>query len=113
MASLNMSVPFQLDSDSIDSQVTKKQQGNYALGKMGTGDNAKTFMVDYVGRSDGDVAGRLKDWIGEYDKFKYSYASSVKGAFEEECRNYHDFNPPGNSVHPACPAGKDWTCPHC
>jgi hypothetical protein len=113
MVSLNMAGPFDLTSVTIDSKVAKTQAGNYALGKMGSGDKASTFIVGYIGRSDDDVAGRLNDHIGEYWKFKYSYASSMKAAFEEECRNYHDFKPPGNTSHPGCPVGSGLKCPHC
>ncbi len=108
-----MSGPYDLTSKTIDSKISKTQAGNYALGTMGSGQKANTFLVGYVGRSDTDVAERLKDHVDTYEKFMFSYASSVKAAFEEECRNYHDFNPPGNSVHPACPDGKGWKCPYC
>ena len=113
MASLNMKGPYDLNESSVSNNVTSKKVGNYALGKMGTGTEASTFMVSYVGRSDGDLADRLREHIGEYSRFKFSYADSVESAFREECRNYHDFGPAGNKVHPASPAGSSVKCPSC
>ena len=112
MASLGMNGPYKLDKDTIDAKVTRKSPGNYALGKK----NEKgTFLVGYVGRSDDDVNGRLKDWVGNTRRplFKFSYATSAKAAFEKECNNYHDFDPPGNTSHPARPVGSNWKCPRC
>ena len=112
MASLGMVGPYELDKDTIDEKVSKKSPGNYALGKMNDG---VTFLVEYVGRADLDVNGRLKSWVGKtkHPLFKFSYATSAKSAFEKECENYHDFDPPENDVHPDKPSGTNWKCPHC
>lgn len=114
MATLDMHGPFPLNDDEIDEQVTKTSPGNYGLGYT---DNAGTFIVEYVGRSDSDVNDRLHDWVGtKYKKFKYSYATSAKAAFEKECRNYHDFGGKeklDNDMHPDRPEGTDWECPDC
>lgn len=112
MPALGMNGPYKLDKDTIDAKVTLKSPGNYALGKK----NEKgTFLVGYVGRSDDDVNDRLKDWVGKTRRplFKFSYATSAKAAFEKECNNYHDFDPPGNTNHPARPVGSNWKCPRC
>jgi len=109
MPSLNMSGPFSLTEAEIDKQVTKKSPGNYALGEF----KNNTFNVSYVGRADVDLNKRLKDWIGKYKQFKFSYADSVQAAFEKECNNYHDFNPPDNKIHPARPEGSNSKCPRC
>lgn len=112
MASLKMNGPYKLDTNTIDAQVTKTSPGNYALGKK---DEKGAFRVGYVGRADKDVNSRLKSWVGKTKRpmFKYSYATSPKAAFEKECENYHDFNPPGNSIHPDRPNDTDWNCPSC
>jgi len=112
MASLGMKGPYELNEMTIDTQVTKTSPGNYALGKK---NDAGTFVVGYVGRSDSDVNARLKSWVRKTKRplFKYSYATSPKAAFQKECENYHDFNPPGNDVHPARPDGSGWKCPRC
>ena len=112
MALLNMSGPYKLDKQTIDQQVARTSPGNYALGKK---NDKGTFLVGYVGRSDSDVNARLKSWVGETTRplFKYSYAGSAKAAFEKECENYHDFDPPGNDTHPDRPDGSGWKCPRC
>ena len=116
MPNLNMckkAYPF--TSEEVDCQITKKQAGNYALGYI----NEKgTFIVHYVGRSDTDVNDRIKDHLNKgYTHFKFSYASSPKGAFEKECQNYHDFGESkilDNDIHPDLPANsKKWKCPVC
>jgi len=112
MASLGMNGPFDLDEKTINSMVTKKSAGNYALGRI---NDEGTFLVGYVGRSDQDINGRLKNWVDEtkYSKFKFSYAFSPKAAFENECKNYHDFDPPLNDSHPDRPNDTNWKCPRC
>jgi hypothetical protein len=77
-------------------------------------DDQKVFNVFYVGRSDTDVAGRLKQHAAEwYPQFFYEYYPSSKAAFEKECNLYHDFNPPDNKAHPARPQNSNWKCPRC
>lgn len=114
MASLEMNGPYQLTSNKVDEEVTRTSPGNYALGY--TKDDG-TFIVQYVGRSDSDVNDRLYDWEDtKYKKFKYSYASTAKAAFEKECKNYHDFGESeklDNESHPDRPNGSDWKCPVC
>jgi hypothetical protein len=112
MPSLEMQGPYKLTASEIDKNVNRTSPGNYALGRK---DDGGTFRVGYVGRSDSDVAGRLKSWIKETERplFKFSYATSPKAAFEEECRNYHDYNPPDNGCHPDRPNGSNWKCPYC
>lgn len=93
----------------IDAVVTKKSPGVYVLDRSSSGG----FTVHYAGRSDDDVAGRLKQHAGDeiYKYFKFEYASSSKAAFEMECRLYHEFNPPDNDIHPAKPKGTSYVCP--
>ena len=38
-----------------------------------------------------------------YTRFAYSYAGSAEAAFEEECRNYHDFGSSGSLDNEAPP----------
>lgn len=109
MPNSGLSGPYSLTKESIDRNVTRTSAGAYALGRTIDG----VFHVHYVGRSDGDVRGRLKDHVGKYTQFKFDYFSSAKAAFEKECRLYHDFGPPANSVHPARPRGSGWKCPAC
>lgn len=114
MATLNMNGPYELTRSKINEVVTRTSPGNYALGYV---NSENTFIVQYVGRSDSDVASRLRQHVGEkYKRFKYSYATSPKAAFEKECINYHDFGESrllDNSIHPDRPAGSGWKCPRC
>ena len=114
MASLEMVGPYDYTSSEIDRVVAKKSPGNYALGKR---KEEEGFIVQYVGRSDSDVNPELKVKLdGKYKKFKFSYATSAKAAFEKECHNYHDFDGSeklDNEIHPRCPDGTDLKCPVC
>ena len=114
MAKLDMKGPFQLTDSEVNRQITSTSPGNYGLGYM---KEDGTFIVEYVGRSDDDVKNRLHDWTGtKYKKFKFSYASSAKEAFEKECRNYHDFDGNkklDNKVHPDRPNGTNLKCLIC
>lgn len=114
MATLDMKGAFPLTLAKINENVTETRAGNYALGYV---DDDNIFRVKYVGRSDSDVAARLKQHVGEkYTRFKYSYAPSPKAAFEKECRNYHDFGESrllDNNIHPDRPKGANWKCPCC
>ena len=110
MSSLDMHGPHPLDAGSIDGVVDVDRIGNYALSESRDG----TFYVHYVGRSDNDVRRRLHDHCdGPNSRFKYSYADSAKAAFDKECKNYHDFEPSQNKVHPARPDDANWKCPVC
>lgn len=114
MPSLNMKGSYPLKDNAIDSHVSRRAPGNYALGYTKEG---STFIVQYVGRSDDDVNSRLHDWTDAgFKRFKFSYATSAKAAFEKECRNYHDFGGSRklkNKVHPDRPNGTHWKCPVC
>lgn len=109
---LNMDGPFDLNAPTITKAVTRTSAGNYALGHV----REKTFYVQYVGRSDTDVNARLKQHVGKYESFKFSYATSAKAAFEKECKNFHDFGAAeklNNTIHPDRPENGGWKCPAC
>lgn len=52
--------PFMLTNNGVDASVTYKYPGAYALGRMGADG---IFYIDYIGRSDEDVAARLKQHV--------------------------------------------------
>ena len=113
MPTLGMQGPFDLTTGDINAQITRTAAGNYALGYV---NNKGEFIVKYVGRSDSDLNSRLKQHIEKHPKFKYSYATSPKAAFEKECKNFHDFGETNlleNSIHPDRPAHTGWKCPEC
>jgi hypothetical protein len=113
MRSLEMSGSFPLNDDAIDETLMRIAPGNYALGYM----DGDTFIVFYVGRSDGDLRQRLHEWVGmpsryerhasaakaswrvarvesaesSYTHFAYSYARSADEAYAKEWRNYDAF----------------------
>jgi len=115
MANLEMKGPYVFTSEKIDEVVTRTSFGNYALGY--TKNDGEKFVVKYVGRSDTDLNQELKARLSsKHKKFKYSYATSPKAAFEKECRNYHDFGESeelDNEYHPDRPNGTNWKCPVC
>jgi hypothetical protein len=110
MSSPDLSNLYQLTNQKIENQVTETSAGVYALDAS----SSANFVYSYVGRSDTDVAGRLKKWVGpKYQFFKFAYCSSPKAAFEAECVLYHRENPPDNDVHPKRPDDSAWKCPRC
>jgi hypothetical protein len=114
MASLDMQkAPLNFESVVIDTEITQTSAGNYALGYL---NDENKFIVMYVGRSDTDLKARLKQHLDKHPKFKWSYASSSKTAFEKECKNFHDFGGTEkleNDIHPDRPKNSNWKCPGC
>lgn len=110
MPNLNMNGPYNFNLDTINKIISEKKIGNYALGKS---NSEGLLTISYVGRSDGDLKAELIARLDthKHPHFKFSYASSVKEAFETECNNYHDFTPSENKIHPAKPEGTNLKCP--
>ncbi|MFL6228723.1 MAG: hypothetical protein ACJ741_08080 [Pyrinomonadaceae bacterium] len=104
---LGMNGAFALNEAEIAKHCSPlRPHGNYAFGNL----NEKgAFLVYYVGRFN-HGGKRLKHGIGKYQHFMISHAATEKEAVEKECRNYHDYTPPHNKIHPACPEGL--CCPH-
>jgi hypothetical protein len=78
-------------------------------------DGGPSFYVKYVGRSDGDLNARLKQWVAsKYTHFMYAFYPTSKDAFEKECNLFHTFGGTAkldNSIHPARPQGTSLKCP--
>ncbi len=110
---LRMRGPYRLDNATINANVAKASIGNYALGTRDseTGD----FVVEFVGRAETGINAKLKSWVGETDSthFMFSYAVSLRVAFEKECKLYHALSPPQNHAHPERRPGVTWACPSC
>ncbi len=111
MANSGLFGPVALTRSDIDAKVGVGP-GVYALGHL---TNENVFAISYVGRSDDNLNGRLKDHIGNYRSFKYGHYQSAKLAFDKECGLFHDFGETSldNQIHPARPQGTDWKCPRC
>lgn len=97
-----------LDNNNIELFVPRNSPGVYLLDRGRAG-----WVTHYAGRSDDDVAGRLKKWAaeGKYLYFKFQAFASAKAAYEMECLVYHDVKPVDNVIHPAAPAWTTYTCP--
>ena len=111
---LDMYGPFEYNQANIDQLVPQNMCGNYASGHL----DGNTFYVEYVGRSDNDLHGRISHSLGEYSHFMFSIADSPLEAYYKECRNWHDFggesNRLDNSIHPAKPKDIKFAfCPIC
>lgn len=76
--------PFVLREDLIGLAVRKASPGVFVLGRT----KGNEFKSSYLGRSDVDVAGELKSFVGKYPEFKVAFFPSVREAFRKECRLY-------------------------
>jgi hypothetical protein len=103
--------PHPLTDAGVKAAVLYKSPGAYALGKMG---NDGVFYIDYVGRSDDDIADRLSQHTSEYyPQFFFGYYSTAQEAHAKECWLYHTFGPIKNVIHPAKPKNSWLSCPEC
>ena len=101
---------YPLTCAGITQNVGLVMPGVYALGDI---DQNGAFYVRLVGRSDNDVGGRLRDYLGKYQAFMFSYYRSAREAYEKECELYHAFDPNDNDFHPDSPANALRICPWC
>ena len=76
MQSLEMSGSYPLSDEAIDETLMRTSPGNYALGYM----DGDTFIVFYVGRSDGDLRQRLHEWVGMPSRYE-RHASAAKASW--------------------------------
>lgn len=113
MPSTGLNGPYRLDSTTIGRIGARTSPGAYALGQERDG----TFYISYVGRSDDDVAARLRCHLGDYHHFKFGYYASANEAFIKECHLWHDFGGTDgkldNKIHPDRPSGSRMSCPRC
>jgi hypothetical protein len=104
-----------LSVQAITEVVSRTSAGAYALGVVQEG----RFCALYVGRSDDNLAKRLRSWLkrsSRYKTFIFSYASDPRAAFTEECEEFHDFGGVerlDNLGHPQRLPKSDWLCPRC
>lgn len=102
--------PRALTPQNVDAVIRTKTPGFYVLGTMG--DN-KLMTVTYVGRSDDDLAAKLKRHAGNYPAFAFATAETAVLAYQGECRLYHALKPSKNVMHPIRRGGAEWACPVC
>lgn len=101
---MSLSGPYPISK--VHDYVDSGYMGVYVLSRDGK-------RRTYVGRSDSDLAQRIVQSAseGDYSYFWFDYASSPMDGYKQECRLYHQFNPPDNTSHPAVPQGTNWRCP--
>jgi hypothetical protein len=88
-----------------------KKIGNYIVEEY----FERTIMGRKVGRADEQpLKDRLAIYLGgKYTRFRYKFAASRAAAFEQECRDYHQFDGRSdNEIHPDRPNGTKLVCPH-
>ncbi len=102
--------PDVLTHEKIEGAIRPKTPGFYVLGTLGEN---KVMSVTYVGRSDDDLATKLKRHVGNYAAFAYATAESALLAYQGECRLYHALKPSKNVMHPVRKRGDEWACPVC
>lgn len=102
--------PDVLTKDKVDDAIGQRTAGFYVLGTLG--DN-KIMSVSYVGRSDDDLAAKLKRHVGNYPAFAYATAASALLAYQGECKLYHALKPSRNVLHPTRREAAEWACPVC
>jgi len=104
---------FDLDEKTVDQEVGKISPGTFTLGYKKDG----TYYVKFVGRSDTDVRAQLKQYIGQYDRFKFGFFNSPQAAFVKECELYHGFGGSegkiDNKKHPETLQEATRSCPRC
>jgi hypothetical protein len=102
--------PYPLRQETIKDLVILASPGTYVLGDS----DAAGFHARSVGRSDVDVAARIREFVGFYSEFKFAYCDTAHAAFESECRLYHEFvRSLDSALHPSRRAYSTWRCPHC
>lgn len=110
MASTGLIGPFRLAYDEITNSIPRVAPGAFVLGHKGPDGR---FYVDFVGRADQDIRDKLLQLIGSGSLFKYRCLTTGEAAFHAECELFHDFQPPGNRMHPDRSPGTNWECPRC
>lgn len=113
---LQMNGHYALNEQMVKTYVQSNRIGNYALGEVR---EDGLFYILYVGRSDTDLQTEIISRATDYPRcthFMFSYAFSVRAAYEKECTNYHDCGGTINllnKIHPDRPNGTDYHCPVC
>lgn len=102
--------PKELTRAVIDEEFPQKTAGAYVIG---TRTPEQVMRVPYAGRSDDDIASRLRTHVGNYDAFSYVRADSPKQAYELQCEIYHELKPSKNTQHPYKPTGVECACSVC
>jgi hypothetical protein len=110
MAYPSLSSTIALTDREIDGSKVRNRPGVYVLG---AGTVAGNIVPRFVGRSEEDLKGRLKQHVGGESHFAFAHTSSAMGAYRAECELFHHLKPANNKAHPKLPKGTTWQCPWC
>jgi hypothetical protein len=102
--------PYTLASAVVRGVVPARVPGVFILGSLRPNG---TPVIDYVGRSDEDLADALLRHIGSYARFSFEVAGSPAEAFQAHCLTFHRLRPGDNYGHPERPAESSARCPIC
>ena len=83
MINTGLSGPYRLTFDAIDAAITQRAPGVFALGHA---DSGGRFCVNHVGRSDGDIKVRLRDFIGSDSPVQVRLLPVVGGGIPKRVR---------------------------
>lgn len=116
-AKCGMYGPFVLETEVVDEKVGAQIAGNYRLSR----NSPDTFVVSYIGRSDNELANRIKDHIKEgYKSFVWAPKDSPIEAYNQECEDFHYYGGDIGAIdndkdlgHPHSPKGETLSCPVC
>jgi hypothetical protein len=104
--------PFPFSKSSIEHEISNIVPGAFALGTIAE----NSFRVDYVGRSDTDLALQLLLLLNHSDRYRKFFHRDLTAleAYGKECQIFHEFQPPDNqAIHPKIIPGSSWSCPVC
>ncbi|MDL2307716.1 hypothetical protein LJC48_06825 [Desulfovibrio sp. OttesenSCG-928-C06] len=107
----SMSKVYPLNKGNVEKHALENR-GSYRLGNA-LNEKGGLDGVSYVGRDDVNVRTRLMDHVnsGKASYFRVFNADSVREAYEQECKDYHEFKPAENTNHPAKPKNHQYPCP--
>ena len=106
-----------LNASEINAVSDEIVYGNYQFGVI----KDEEFVPKYIGRSDSGLKKEIRQqWTNKvvngnkrYTHFRYKEAVSVKAAYEQECKDFHNYDGLDNIYHPDVPDGTDYKCPIC
>ena len=101
--------PYILSWEEIGRTVQRASPGVFVLGTLETALSRPSI----VGRSDTDLARRLRFYAGFDTHFGFSLCASAEIAFLAECELFHDLEPAFSLLHPELPEGLGLRCPRC
>ncbi|HWO57864.1 MAG TPA: hypothetical protein VNN55_09880 [bacterium] len=103
--------PYTLTLKAVEWLRDESWPGVFVLGESSR--ESGSFHVEYVGRSDTNLADRISEWIGTHPEFMFAFTETPWQAFLEECHIFHHLHPSGNQSHPVASLYRGWQCPDC